>query len=76
MADRLYEDGLRVESGVHSRIIVWRGRRAEREVIEGGRSALRNGWVALLRKELEARGRWPVADRPALCGRNFKRSMP
>ena len=64
MIDRLYADGLRVEHGARTRVIVWRGRRVEREVIEGGRAALRNGWVALLRRETEARGRWPIVDRP------------
>ena len=72
MIDRLYEDGLRLESGkrsrltgVRSRIIVWRGRRVERLDPGGkGRNAARNGMVALLRKELWPRGRWPIADRP------------
>ena len=64
MIDRLYADGLRVEHGARSRVIVWRGWRVEREVIAGGRAALRNGWVALLRRETEARGRWPIVDRP------------
>ncbi len=74
MIDRLYEDGLRLESGkrsritgVRSRIIVWRGRRTERVDPGGkGRNAARNGMVALLRKELYARGRWPIADRPLI----------
>ncbi len=72
MIDRLYEDGLRLESGkrsrlsgVRSRIIVWRGQRVERVDPAGrGRNAARNGWVALLRRELYARGRWPIVDRP------------
>jgi hypothetical protein len=71
MIDRLYADGLRLATRLHvgccsgrSRVIVWRGCRVDREVREGGRSAVRNGMVALLRKELRARGRWPIADRP------------
>jgi hypothetical protein len=31
---------------------------------EAGHNAARNGMVALLRKELQARGRWPVPARP------------
>ena len=69
MIDKLYEDGLRLATRLHGkgRVIVWRGRRVERmEFAQGGRNAARNGMVALLRKELWARGRWPIADRPLI----------
>ena len=73
MIDKLYEDGVRLATHIHvgccggqGRVIVWRGRRVERmDYGEAGRNAARNGMVALLRKELHARGRWPIADRPA-----------
>jgi hypothetical protein len=68
MIDRLYADGLRLATRPHvnSRVIVWRGQRVERRVFgQAGRNAASNGMVALLRKELHARGRWPIADRPA-----------
>jgi hypothetical protein len=72
MIDRMYADGLRLATRIHvgycsgrSRVIVCRGRSVDREVREDGRSVVRNGMVTLLRKELQARGRWPIADRPA-----------
>lgn len=72
MIDKLYADGLRLATRLHvgccggqGRVIVWRGRRVERmDYGESGHNAARNGMVALLRKELHARGRWPVPARP------------
>ena len=74
MIDKLYEDGVRLATHIHvgccggqGRVIVWRGRRVERmDYGEAGRNAARNGMVALLRKELQVRGRWPIADRPRI----------
>jgi hypothetical protein len=44
---------------------VKRGQRVERVDPAGrGRNAARNGMAALLRRELYARGRWPIVDRP------------
>jgi hypothetical protein len=64
MIDKLYEDGVRLATHIHvgccggqGRVIVWRGRRVERmDYGEAGRNAARNGMVALLRRELYARG--------------------
>jgi hypothetical protein len=76
MIDRLYADGLRLETKMHvgwgygpngckEWIIVWRGRREERtEWGQAGHNAARNGMAVLLRKELQARWRWPVPARP------------
>jgi hypothetical protein len=76
MIDKLYADGLRLESKMHvgwgygpngckEWIIVWHGRRVERtEYGQVGHNAARNGMVSLLRQELLARGRWPVPARP------------
>jgi hypothetical protein len=72
MIDKLYADGLRLSTRLHvgccggqGRVIVWRGRRVERiDYGEAGHTAARNGMAVLLRKELQARWRWPVPARP------------